>query len=78
MTSATGAVSLWTILVRSSDVALLGELGDLEGDAGSREGDLEVLLERLDILRWLWSFLVARCDRSIHLGGAWCSRNSKN
>lgn len=58
MTSATGEVSLWTILVRSSDVALHVESGDLESNSSSREGDLEVLLERLDILRCaLGSFL---------------------
>lgn len=70
MTSVTGEASLWTILVRSSDFALLVESGDLGRDSGSRDGDLEVLLERFDILRCaLWSFLLGDViDRSTWRG----------
>lgn len=63
-------MSLWAILVRSRDVALLGDSGDLESDSGSQEGDLEVLLERLDILRWLLGLFLLRdvIDRSTWRG----------
>lgn len=53
----------------SATTGVLVESGVLERDSGSREGDLEVLRERLDMLRCL----LFSCSID-PLGGAWCSR----